>query len=85
MKSPVLVKDSVSASIYEFLECIFKAYTHSRIYAHTGQLRPSRELLEYYRQKLSEYDNEYGELLKKLDKYKCAYEQVVSQYCVIVA
>eukprot|EP00731_Ephydatia_muelleri_P001126 Em0001g1126a len=41
-----------------------------------SQLRPSRELLEYYRQKLTEYDNEYAELLKKLEKYKCAYEQV---------
>lgn len=41
-----------------------------------SQLRPSRELLEYYRQKLAEYDNEYEELLQKLEKYKCAYEQV---------
>ena len=41
-----------------------------------GQLRPSRELLEYYRQKIAEYDGEYEKLLKKLEKYKCAYEHV---------
>ena len=41
-----------------------------------GQLRPSRELLEYYRQKIAEYDGEYEKLLKKLEKYKCTYEQV---------
>lgn len=41
-----------------------------------GQLRPSRELLEYYRQKIVEYDSEYEKLLKKLEKYKCTYEQV---------
>ena len=41
-----------------------------------GQLRPSRELLEYYRQKISEYDGEYEKLLKKLEKYKCTYEHV---------
>lgn len=43
----------------------------------TGYLRPSRELLEYYRKKISEYDGEYDKLLQKLDKYKCTYEQVV--------
>lgn len=41
-----------------------------------GQLRPSRELLEYYRQKIAEYDGEYEKLLKKLEKYKCTYEHV---------
>ena len=41
-----------------------------------GQLRPSRELLEYYRQKIAEYDGEYNKLLKKLEKYKCTYEHV---------
>ena len=41
-----------------------------------GQLRPSRELLEYYRQKIAEYDGEYEKLLKRLEKYKCTYEHV---------
>ena len=38
------------------------------------QLRPSRELLEYYRQKVSEFDNEHEDMLKKLQKYKASYE-----------
>ena len=42
-----------------------------------GHLRPSRELLEYYRRKIAEYDGEYDKLQKKLEKYKCTYEQVV--------
>lgn len=44
----------------------------------TAQLRPSRELLEYYRQKIAEYDGEYEKLLKRLEKYKCSYIQMVS-------
>lgn len=43
----------------------------------SGHLRPSRELLEYYRQKIAEYDGEYERLLRKLEKYKCTYEEVV--------
>ncbi len=43
-----------------------------------GCLRPSRELLEYYRRRIAEYDSEYDKLLQKLDKYKCTYQQVVS-------
>jgi len=35
-----------------------------------GQLRPSRELLEYYRKKVAEFDNEHDEMLKKLDDYR---------------
>ena len=49
-----------------------------------GHLRPSRELLEYYRQKIAEYDGEYDKLLKKLEKYKCTYEQVVRLYISIL-
>ena len=44
----------------------------------TGHLRPSRELLEYYRQKITEYDEEYEKLVKRIEKYKCTYESVVS-------
>lgn len=35
-----------------------------------GYLRPSRELLEYYRKKIGEYDLEREELIKRLDKFK---------------
>ena len=43
-----------------------------------GHLRPSRELLEFYRQKIAEFDGEYESLLKRLHKYKCTYEEQVS-------
>ncbi|XP_061577415.1 coiled-coil domain-containing protein 77 [Cololabis saira] len=33
-------------------------------------LRPSRELLEFYRQKITQYDSEHEELLHMLDKYR---------------
>uniref|UniRef100_A0A3Q1GKL0 Coiled-coil domain containing 77 n=1 Tax=Acanthochromis polyacanthus TaxID=80966 RepID=A0A3Q1GKL0_9TELE len=35
-----------------------------------ANLRPSRELLEFYRQKISQYDSEQEELLQMLEKYK---------------
>jgi coiled-coil domain-containing protein 77 len=35
-----------------------------------GHLRPSRELLEYYRSKIAEFDGEYDALLDKLEQYK---------------
>ncbi|XP_037539349.1 coiled-coil domain-containing protein 77 [Nematolebias whitei] len=33
-------------------------------------LRPSRELLEFYRQKIAQYDGEHEELLQMLEKYR---------------
>lgn len=39
-----------------------------------GYLRPSRELLEYYRQKIGEYDIEREDIMKKIDKFKNALE-----------
>ena len=39
-----------------------------------GYLRPSRELLEYYRKKIGEYDIEREDLHKKLDKLKISLE-----------
>lgn len=51
-----------------------------------GHLRPSRELLEYYRQKIAEYDGEYEKLVHKLEKYKCTYENVVcTQIQIVIA
>lgn len=45
-----------------------------------GHLKPSRELLEYYRRKIAEYDGEYEEMVRKLELYKCTYEeQVISR------
>ena len=43
-----------------------------------GHLKPSKELLEYYRRKIAEYDGEHDEMLQKLDRYKCTYEEQVS-------
>lgn len=40
-----------------------------------AQLRPSRELLDYYRKKIAEYDGEHSTMMEKLDRYKGAYEQ----------
>ncbi|GFN77385.1 coiled-coil domain-containing protein 77 [Plakobranchus ocellatus] len=40
-----------------------------------GHLRPSRELLEYYRKKIAEYDDEHDQLVCKLEEYKVAYEE----------
>lgn len=39
-----------------------------------AQLRPSRELLEYYRKKVADFDEENNELQKTLDQYKSTYE-----------
>ncbi|ESP04557.1 hypothetical protein LOTGIDRAFT_198558 [Lottia gigantea] len=39
-----------------------------------GQLRPSRELLEYYRKKIAEYDDEHDQLVCKLEEYRVTYE-----------
>ncbi|XP_048463757.1 coiled-coil domain-containing protein 77 [Rhincodon typus] len=38
-------------------------------------LRPSRELLEYYRKKIAEFDEEHETLLKRLENYKATYEE----------
>ena len=47
-----------------------------------GHLRPSKELLEYYRLKIAEFDDEYEALSRKLDLYKCTYEDQVRRPCV---
>ncbi|XP_066283510.1 coiled-coil domain-containing protein 77-like [Branchiostoma lanceolatum] len=40
-----------------------------------GHLRPSRELLEYYRKKIAEFDGDHEEMVRKLDLYKATYEE----------
>jgi hypothetical protein len=42
-----------------------------------GYLRPSRELLEFYRRKIAQYDNERDDMIQKLDRCKVAYEEKV--------
>ena len=44
------------------------------VHERLGHLRPSRELLEYYRKKVAQFDTEHEELLKKLEKYRASYE-----------
>jgi len=43
----------------------------------SAYLRPSRELLEYYRKKIAEFDDEHESMLQKLDQYKMTYEEQV--------
>lgn len=40
-------------------------------------LRPSRELLQFYRQKITQYDGEHEELLQMLEKFKSIAEDQV--------
>ena len=46
-----------------------------------GYLRPSRELLEYYRKKIADYDAEQELVVGKLEEYRKTYEE---QVCAIV-
>ncbi|ELT96376.1 hypothetical protein CAPTEDRAFT_147477, partial [Capitella teleta] len=43
-----------------------------------AHLRPSRELLEYYRLKIGDFDNEQDIMLQRLDGYKATCEEQVS-------
>lgn len=43
-------------------------------------LRPSRELLEFYRQKLAQFDAEHDDLLQLLEKCKSTAEDQVGLY-----
>jgi len=49
-----------------FCEMLYSAY-----------LRPSRELLEYYRKKIAEFDDEHESMLQRLEQYKMTYEEQV--------
>jgi len=40
-------------------------------------LRPSRELLEYYRKKIADFDEEHEDLVKRLERYKETYDEQV--------
>lgn len=47
------------------------------------QLRPSQELLEYYRRKIEEFDAEQAEALAKLERYKTSFADEVGGVCVV--
>lgn len=47
-----------------------------------GYLRPSRELLEFYRRKIMQYDNERDDMIQKLERCKVAYEEKVPVVCL---
>ena len=47
-----------------------------------GNLRPSKELLEYYRRKLAEYDKDHEVLIGKLDQFKFSFEEQVGGFTV---
>ncbi|NXY52836.1 CCD77 protein, partial [Callaeas wilsoni] len=40
-----------------------------------AHLNPSHELLEYYRKKIADFDEEHEELVKRLEKYKQTYDE----------
>ncbi|NWT84972.1 CCD77 protein, partial [Lanius ludovicianus] len=40
-----------------------------------AHLNPSHELLEYYRKKMADFDEEHEELVKRLEKYKQTYDE----------
>ncbi|NXC61364.1 CCD77 protein, partial [Aleadryas rufinucha] len=40
-----------------------------------AHLNPSRELLDYYRKKIADFDEEHEELVKRLEKYKQTYDE----------
>ncbi|NWY46630.1 CCD77 protein, partial [Sylvia atricapilla] len=40
-----------------------------------GHLHPSHELLDYYRKKIADFDQEHEELMRRLEKYKQTYEE----------
>lgn len=47
-------------------------------------LRPSRELLEFYRQKIAQFDGEHEDLLQMLEKYRATTDDQVREMSVRV-
>lgn len=41
----------------------------------SGYVRPSRQLLDFYRKKIADYENEHDILLKKLSEFKLSHEE----------
>ena len=63
--------------IYSMIFFLQRCNTNSWFSSILGHLRPSRELLEYYRKKIAEYDDEHEQLVSKLEEYRVAYEEQV--------
>lgn len=59
-----------------FLSGVYK-YSGIDSFLFEAFLRPSRELLEYYRRKLAEYDAEHDHLSARLDQYHTTCEEQV--------
>ena len=55
-----------------------KFFCSIKFFFFEGYLRPSRELLEFYRRKIAQYDTERDDLIQKLDRCKVAYEEKVA-------
>jgi coiled-coil domain-containing protein 77 len=49
----------------------------SRFRFHNTLSRRSQELLEFYRQKLAEFDGEHADMLARLDNLKASFEEKV--------
>lgn len=49
----------------------------------TGFVRPSRQLLDFYRNKIAEYENEHDILLKKLGEYTKCHEEEHQLECEV--
>lgn len=47
-----------------------------------AHLNPSHELLDYYRKKIADFDEEHEELVKRLEKYKQTYDEQVRKWVV---
>ncbi|XP_063251125.1 coiled-coil domain-containing protein 77 isoform X3 [Prinia subflava] len=48
-----------------------------------GRLHPSHDLLEYYRRKIADFDEEHEELVKRLEKYKQTYDEEHQLHCEV--
>ena len=66
MMTMMVVVVVVYSTFMLYCEMLYSAY-----------LRPSRELLEYYRKKIAEFDDEHESVLQRLDQYKMTYEEQV--------
>lgn len=59
--------------------CVSRESPLPSISERLAYLRPSRELLEFYRQKVAQYDGEHEDLLQMLEKYRSTAEEQVGQ------
>ncbi|NXO27156.1 CCD77 protein, partial [Cisticola juncidis] len=48
-----------------------------------GRLRPSQDLLQYYRRRIAGFDQEHDELVRRLEKYKQTYDEEHQLHCEV--